>query len=82
VQEVFADLLDTARDAVAVERPEGFEGPQYQEDESSLEHFGFCGGVVACFGHLQEYSGTPFGNQQKKDRWDVRNYWRGRRVVF
>lgn len=56
-EEIAADLLDAAGEAVAVERAEDVESLEDHEGESALEDVGFL--LVWCRGH--------FGNQQEDD---------------
>ncbi len=64
-EEIAADLLDAAGEAVAVERAENVESLEDHEGESALEDVGFL--VGGGWGHLgiQQECGTgPLGKQQ------------------
>jgi len=67
-EEIAADLLDAAGEAVAVERAEDVESFEDHEGEGSLEDVGFFYGRVVVggghFGFQQEDGMTPFGKQQ------------------
>jgi hypothetical protein len=66
VQEIFADLLDAARDAVAVEGPDGFQRPQDQEDEVPWRTSAFAAGSLLVLATYRSIAWTPLGNQQKR----------------
>ena len=62
-EEIAADLLDAAGEAVAVERAEDVESFEDHEGEGALEDIGFF--VGGChFGFQQEFGRVPFGKQQ------------------
>jgi hypothetical protein len=46
LEKIFADLADAAGDAVAVQRAEGFESAEDEENQGTLEDFGSRGAFV------------------------------------